>query len=1846
MWSTEESGRRSSAWNVGSNGFLGFVAALAASTGLLACSGSNGSSSGGGGDKDKEIVCEGPAPSSEKAGFVRASVLRSDSGEPVKGAVVTLDGVEGCVSTGEDGMFKIPVPGGGAFKLRVRCTGTTGAMRRDIVSSGSSLSLGTIYLKDLDRAITRIGPSGGIHESSKGGLKLEFPVGSLARTVNVRATRFERSRDLPAPLPRTSHFTMAFEADVQGEALNKPVHVTLPNDYGFPPGTKVPVGAFDDKAGEWVPSGMGMVSEDGKTIEFDAKHLSSYDCNLPVTATDTPGVSRRDKKRPDKGCGRNGSGGSSEVDVRTGGLELEVEAPLGRTHGADRSLTLVYHSIAASPSAWIGGLRTENPGDLSEAPKYAGMEVQVEGVRHLVYLEAAEQENWVSFLWNGRDIDGNLKETGLYDAWLRAFYALPGVFATADVFGGPPVSSLGIEADELAEADAEVFAKLVLINQVDSPIAAGWSVAGLMSIHPHQDGTVLLVEGGESRGVFGRTGRLEIVAGDPDGGTDCGDGSPAQNRCLDYPVAVAAGPDGSVFVADSDSIRKVTPDGKWEMVYDGSSGNFDPVCLSVSPGGDLYVCDEWSGVVYKVNGSGLEKVAGGGQPYMPGLGMDPTVSHPTDVAFAPDGSMYIADWPYGLRRLAPDGTLHSLEPEGNPDYPAPYKIALGNDGSVYLAELKRCRVRRLLPDGTMITVAGRDSVCGFAGDGGFASKALLDHPNALVLAADGTLYISDQWNDRIRAIDPNGRIMTVAGKGAKSGSGFGFGGPALNGLVPRPEDLDMDGNGNLLTVYKGDGVVVRVDMQARLYGRPNGSTDSLELLSGGNYKMVSGMGAVIVFDKDGRMLERTDSHGRKTEYEYDEQGRLLRVRDDLGQVASLSYSGSGIEMIKAPDGRETRFEADPERNLVKVTFPDGTINSFSYGGNHLMSGWTDAEGRSASYEYDAYGRIKAVDRGAGRKREYKPLETQALLNDYIEAGLGKTPDDPAPPLTEPKVEVVDANGGVYTYKYDSFYEMVSVTLPDGTEIDMTNADCLMPSSVRMPDGSTTTTYYDEWGRIIKESSPLGQRSFDYDFQRGLLTSLTTWGGKIFNYTYYDDGDLKEVLDNYGKPKFTLAYTDDGQIKSITDATGVTTTYSYDGMGNLETVSSVLGTHLTFNRDARGNVVRVEDPGVTTGLDYDSMDRVVKVTDGNGDEHVISRDGQGLVTGFSSGGVATALGRDSAGRLISVSFAGAPAWSLEYDGEDRITSIGSAEGKVEVEYGLMGNIVKRSITWQGGSQTAMFDYDPAGRMLSAKDDDSSITFERDQRTKLVTSVTQFHHGMAEPITIGYNMNGDQEAEQVIYPALTGFQGGEYDFDRDEFTGRVTSTWDPDGNTYDFLRDDAGRLTGLQVNGGQDFDAEFSRDAAGRTTGVTYYKDYWREAVLLSVQDELALDGVRLRTVSAGVTIGYSYDGVRRLTGAVYSDTRQDESYSYDARGDLSGQGVSYDEYRRLISANGYEYEYDRAGRVVRRTRSSDSSKLELYWDGDDNLVQVDVYGPGDTAPAHVVKYRYDAFGRRIGRDVDGDMEFYIYDRDNLAMIVDDQGALKDFFLYGSELDRPVVMFSHGEKYGIMTDTMGTVLGLVRLSDHTVVSTWKYTALGARVEHTGQVDCPIGFQGRLHDTLTGLVYFRTREYDPAVGRFLSTDPLKFTSFGHPYAFPGMDPVNRSDPFGMGPRAVKAIGEGVLTYNGMKGKIEGGVVKAAGGEGSGTGEAARMAFKTAGNAMIDTASKAASLTPYQAYGPSVTDMIGYAYKAYKAKNPCERAKVGGEILTDIVPGGKKWLKPLVDDFNNLGNMVHAGR
>lgn len=266
-----------------------------------------------------------------------------------------------------------------------------------------------------------------------------------------------------------------------------------------------------------------------------------------------------------------------------------------------------------------------------------------------------------------------------------------------------------------------------------------------------------------------------------------GDGKHRRDTMLYWPIDMTFAPDGTPWVLDWNNhlIRKVLPDQTFETVV----GNF--------------------------LGDGAADGSDAKEPGAPGLEVD--LNHPTDIVFRDDNTLIFASWHnHKIRKVDVETgnvvILYGKNPAFGGDGGAasdvrlnqPSKLDLDADGALYIVDQRNFRVRKISADSTTIETIAGNGTKGFSGDGASAREAQVEFeagPNpepsgaVAVRQSDGAVFIADTLNQRIRMVDKDGRITTIAGTGEKGFSGDG--GKATLAQIHQVKDLEFGPDGRL-----------------------------------------------------------------------------------------------------------------------------------------------------------------------------------------------------------------------------------------------------------------------------------------------------------------------------------------------------------------------------------------------------------------------------------------------------------------------------------------------------------------------------------------------------------------------------------------------------------------------------------------------------------------------------------------------------------------------------------------------------------------------------------------------------------------------------------------------------------------------------------------------------------------------------------------------------------------------------------------------------------------------------------------------------------------------------------------
>jgi len=1772
-------------------------------------------------------IQQGVAPGTIEAR--RVSVLRGNvrdrDGNPIPGVTITIlrHPELGSTYTQADGDFDMAVNGGGALTVEFRKEGYLPVQRTvptqwngwyhadDVVLIPFDDQVTTIDLTDDSQAFqvargSEVSDADGTRQAT-----VLFPAGTTAEItlpdgskkqlsqLDIRATEYTIGASgpaaMPGELPPTSGYTYAVELStdqaleqgvkVQGKdvVFNQPVPFYVENFLDFPTGEPVPVGYYNNDTGNWVPHENGRIIElltvqggmavldvtgDGNpatTTELDllglseaerirlaglyepgtslwrftTTHLSTWDCNWPYgppADAERPDIPRPEpEEEPDD---------SSEEDPCDGCVISPQRQSLGESiEIAGTPYSLHYQSDRA---AGARSNRVEIPITDSQVPEVlrkVRLDIEIAG-RKVTREFPAEPDQTFEFEWDGRDSFGRtLFESKL--AQVEVTYVYPcqyygSVGSASAVGGGTIFGRFGGIANPIGTRDRcqgfEFSTRTVvsLASPAGIGVAAGAGNWSLSVEHRLLSGSGIIERGdGESRKL--PTNLIETVAGNLSGGFPLfgGDGGPATEALLNFPEEITVAPDGSLYIADASNnrIRRVSPTKIIDTVagdgFFGFGGDGGPAVdaslnvprgVAVAADGSLYIADTANHRLRRVRPDGtIETVAGTGTQGFSGDGGPATqaqLDFPNSVAIGPDGSVYIADnFNHRIRSVSPDGTIDTIAGTGTSGFSGdgalatdaelsfPSGVAVGADGAVYIVDLNNDRIRRVGTDGTIETIAGNGS-SGSGGDGGPATDAQLDRPEALAVGADGAVYIAEGFGDRVRRIAPGGIIDTVVGNGVYGVAEDRI--PATDASVASPRGVAI-GNGGVLYISETSTGRVRV-------------VRNTDLREGGNAEQSvpsRNTDRVFVFDSLGLHRRTVHTHTNETflAFDRDPEGNLVSITDGDGNITSIERDTSGLATaIVSPDGQRTGITVDDNGHLASLTDPTGSIWSMEYTEDGLLTRIERPGGAVNTFAYDARGRlIEDVDPNGGGWQ---------LARTNLDDGY--------------RVEMVSGEGRSYrftTERPDDFSRRYRKENPDGTVTERLHTDS--DTTIQHPDGT----------RVVTEELPDPRFGFSGSYvanrQVETPTGLAREETLVREVVLSDHGDplslesLAETVTTNGRAS-TAEYDASLRQWSLTSGEGRTTTIEIDGQNRplQQVVPGVEAVRTEY--DSRGRLSAIEQ-GVGVGIRRTAFayheqgtqgGYLASVTDAQGRSVSFEYDGAGRVTQQTLPDARTiGYQYDGRGNLVALTPPGREAHVFEYDGLDQRLDytppdLSGTETVTRYRYNLDRQI--REIERPGG-EMVMFDYDSGGRLSARRMPAGDTTYGYHVETGQLSSITA-------PGGVGLQFQWDG-----FLPIRTDWSGlvsgtVERGFDNNFWLTQETVNGNPIAFAYDKdgLLTDAGTLqlardtdngliigtTQADIAGSRGYNAFGELADRTVTTGGTgvYDVDYVRDKLGRITQKTETIDGETH-------TWQYDYDVAGRLE-EVRRDGTPVHLYSYDANGNRAShtgpsgtEEGSYDAQDRLTNYGDATYMHTPAGERTSKTTPQGTTSYD--YDAAGNLRHVTLPDGTD------IEYLIDGQDRRVGKIVNGTLEKGWLYRDQLNPVaqLDVDGNVTHRFVYGDKPNVPAYMIKDGATYRIISDHLGSVRLVIDTDTNEIVQRMDYSPFGKVIVDTSPGFQPFGFAGGLYDRDTGLVRFGARDYDPETGRWTAKDPILFSAGDkNLFGFVLNDPVNWIDIDGL--------------------------------------------------------------------------------------------------------------------------------
>jgi RHS repeat-associated protein len=383
-------------------------------------------------------------------------------------------------------------------------------------------------------------------------------------------------------------------------------------------------------------------------------------------------------------------------------------------------------------------------------------------------------------------------------------------------------------------------------------------------------------------------------------------------------------------------------------------------------------------------------------------------------------------------------------------------------------------------------------------------------------------------------------------------------------------------------------------------------------------------------------------------------------------------------------------------------------------------------------------------------------------------------------------------------------------------------------------------------------------------------------------------------------------------------------------------------------------------------------------------------------------------------------------------------------------------------------------------------------------------------------------------------------------------------------------------------------------------------------------------------SSGTTL-FGYDPLNRLLTANYTNNAFDRTYTYDAVGNRETEtigSVSYDyiygtgnrlnEIRRLSdNALINRFDYDDNGNMLRKWNGTTTILVALGYDDRGRVTSA-------SGPGFIHGYGYDPLGFRVRRiDASGTHLFHL-EGEHLEATYDGSGALQAKYLRGAVIDEVVngYQFDASGSPTNYTFHHDQVTSVVALTGHTATldEATSYAPFGEVLTGGASTSNPLRYTGRERDPGSNLYYYRARYYDPAIGRFLSEDPLGFSGGDvNLYAYVSNNPLVSNDPSGQCMQCAGAIvgGVGGLIFQGAtdlwNGELSSFSEYAGAAVGGAVGGAAAV---TCGPACAGAAAGFASNVTTQF-------LSGQSFSATSLVVDTGLGAVGGKVVGSVLPG-----------------------
>lgn len=831
--------------------------------------------------------------------------------------------------------------------------------------------------------------------------------------------------------------------------------------------------------------------------------------------------------------------------------------------------------------------------------------------------------------------------------------------------------------------------------------------------------------------------------------------------------------------------------------------------------------------------------------------------------------------------------------------------------------------------------------------------------------------------------------------------------------------------------------------------------------------------ATSTYDANGNLASRTDFNGHQTRYTYDVARNL-----EISRTEGLTATGA-----TTPETRTVSTQWHSTLRLpIQISQPSGltgidrvTQLNYDARGNLLTKIETAGTAtRTWTFTYDSYGRRLTAD---GPRTDISDLTTYAYYSNT----------DSCSGCRGQLHTVTDAVGHVTTYShYDANSRVTEIIDPNGVvtalTYDLRGWLLTRTEASGTPRAETTTLAYDAVGQLNQITHPDGSYlRYQYDAAHRLVRIQDNVGNAL-QYTLDAAGNRlsEQSIDPQNNVRRLQRRTFD-QLNRLSNEIGAyqeAYQYGYDNNGNRISSLNPNGALTRFSFDSLNRLFSTVDAlnGITS-YRYDALDQLIEVQDAKSLATVYQRNGLGDEIGLISPDTGTTIyAVDGAGNRLTQADARGVTTTYAYDGLNRLTQAVAGSGGNAVtttyHYDQGANGIGRLTSINGGGSTLQYNYDALGRIT--------------QKTE----------------TIG-----------------AGLLAVNYDY----AAGLLAAITYPSGMTVSYVRDAAGRISSITVNNATLLsdvrylpfgDIEHftfignrtvnrTRDLNGRIQQMTLgVGNHLSDATQRTFQYDL-LNQLTDMSLGSALSLHYTYDAVGNRIQETFDTATATFNYQPNTHRLIKRTGTTptiytYDAVGHQTARAATTFSYDARGRLI---GVSGTTTADYLINGRGERVQ-------KTTSAGTTRFLYDEQGRLLG-EYDSALkpvQEYVYLNDLLVGIVKSQGATHTAYLvYADHLGTPRVV----------TDPVRDV------------DVWQWNLTGSAFgehfdrqdpDHDGQpFVLNLRFPGQYYDQESGLHYNYFRDYDPATGRYIQSDPIGLRGGLNTYAYVESNPLSNIDSLG---------------------------------------------------------------------------------------------------------------------------------